>query len=143
MTVLNTGLLSQLKTGFADVKTLFDTLSPSALSTWTPTLGYNGTSITLDTINSANYVLAGPLMWLSLHVDFTLVGSGTQVTATLPESVAGGFVNVAGHGNIISTTPMALFGYTSGGTMTFRHYVSTSWTAGSRYIAATGYVWIG
>jgi hypothetical protein len=73
-----------------DLADMVDTFEE--ILTWTPTYDYNGTSITLNTLNYAEYVklAGGKLYYVQASMQVTLVGSAAFPTVTLPANMKTG-----------------------------------------------------
>lgn len=143
MGYLDTSALALQKAGFNTVKAIFDALYPAAVSTWTPTWTYDGTSFTIGNLYSNEYIEFGPLVWFSLFADFTLVGDGRDLTFSLPISNGGGNIAFPMSGASNSSTTMGGLARASVTSVICRRYDSTDWTAGVRSLGVGGVYWKG
>lgn len=90
MSLADTYNLRKEQASMSDVASFVDTIE--TLTTYTPSYTYNGTSVTLNTLNFAEYVKlgGGKLIHVQGSMVVTLVGTGAFLTASLPFAAKAG-----------------------------------------------------
>jgi len=144
MSLADTYNLRAEQASMSDVATFADTME--AILTWTPSYTFNGTSITLDLLNYAEYVKigGGKLVHVQGSMRVVTVGSGAFLEVSLPINArAGTYKSISGfisnNSSPLNFEPVS--GIVSGGTVTLQRTGATAYAAGTwnLYFSGTYY----
>lgn len=142
MSLADTYNLRTSQPSMSDLADLVDTFE--TVLTWTPAYTYNGTSITLTTLNYAEHMkLAGGKLWfVQASMKVALVGDAAYPTVSLPASMrSGGYKTLTGMiaPNSLAFEPVAVA--ITGDVATLVRSGAANFTAGTWDFWLSGLLW--